>query len=103
MNHRTHLVLVIIFALAFGTISALVSNACHGAEAGTVVPRKDLPAAVAGTAKKAEKFPGIPACANGRLVTHDWPPSVEKDGHECAVASELYVCAAFGKISVRCE
>ena len=70
---------------------------------GKFIARKDLPAAVAGDAKKAPKFPGVPSCAKGRLVTTEWPASVEKKDHKCADASQLYVCAAFGKISIRCE
>jgi hypothetical protein len=70
---------------------------------GKVIARKDLPAAIASDAKKAPKFPGIPSCAKGRMVTTEWPASVDKTDHKCADSSTLYVCAAFGKLSVRCE
>ena len=75
---------------------------------GKVIARKDLPAAVQGDAKAAPKFPGIPSCAKGRLETNVWPESVSKTSesgkaHKCADAQTLYVCAAFGKLSVRCE
>ena len=75
---------------------------------GKVIARKDLPAAVQGDAKAAPKFPGVPPCANGRLETTVWPESVSKTSesgkaHKCADAQTLYVCAAFGKLSVRCE
>ena len=70
---------------------------------GKFIARKDLPAAVATVAKKSAKFPGVPSCAKGRLVTAEWPASVERKDHKCADASQLYVCAAFGKLSIRCE
>ena len=78
---------------------------------GKVIARKDLPAAVQATEKKAPKFPGIPACAKGRLVT-DWGTVMDLDdamtaekvqSHKCAESKTVYACAAFGKLSVRCE
>ena len=73
------------------------------AMAGKFVAKDDLPQAVKSDAKKEGKFPGFPSCAKGRIVTTTWPDSVEKTGHKCADASELYVCASFGRLSVRCE
>ena len=85
------------------TLILTASLAANAAE-GKIIARKDLPAAIQGsTAKKAPKFPGVPSCAKGRLETTTWPESVAKGGHKCADASTLYVCASFGKISVRCE
>ena len=87
--------LVIAFALSTYT-------AAFAAE-GKIIPRAELPASVAKTAKKEPKFPGIPACARGRLETSTWPESVSQDKHPCKDAQNIYVCQAFGKISVRCE
>ena len=92
---------ILILAQAFAIAATLYAGFAHAE--GKVIARKDLPAAVQGDAKKASKFPGVPSCAKGRLVTKDWPESVDKAGHKCADAQTLYVCAAFGKLSVRCE
>ena len=89
--------------LAQAVIVASLLHCAFARAEGKVITRKDLPAAVQGDSKKAPKFPGIPSCAKGRIVTTTWPESVEKANHKCADATTLYVCAAFGKISIRCE
>jgi hypothetical protein len=83
-------------------ILALTLAASFAHAEGKVIARKDLPDAIA-SAQKAPKFPGIPSCAKGRMVTTEWPASVDKTDHKCADSSTLYVCAAFGKLSIRCE
>ena len=73
-------------------------------EAGKVIPRDELPESIkAQTGKKEAKFPGIPSCAKGRMLTTTWPESVPQDKHPCKDSSELYLCVSFGKVSVRCE
>jgi hypothetical protein len=89
----------IIAVISIATIG--ICSISWGAE-GKVIAKKDLPASIQ-AAKNAPKFPGIPSCAKGRLETTEWPASVDKDKHPCADAQTLYVCAAFGKVSVRCE
>lgn len=79
--------------------------------AGKVITKADLPESIK-TAKKdkAAKFPGIPSCSVGRLETDwstvmdigDWDEPKVK-AHACNSAKNVYVCAAFGKLSVRCE
>ena len=91
----------LVLAQAIILAATLATSFAHAE--GQVIARKDLPAAIAGDSAKAVKFPGVPSCAKGRLVTTEWPASVEKKDHKCADASQLYVCAAFGKISIRCE
>jgi hypothetical protein len=88
-------------------ISATLYAGFAGAEGkvaeGKVIARKDLPQAMTAKTTKAPKFPGIPACAKGRLQTDVWPAGSEQKGHKCADAQTLYVCAAFGKLSIKCE
>ena len=92
----------LVLAQAIILAATLATSFAHAE--GQVIARKDLPAAIAGdSAKKDAKFPGVPSCAKGRLVTTEWPASVEKKDHKCADAQTLYVCAAFGKLSIRCE
>lgn len=97
-----------ILIAAQATIIAATLYAGFAHAEGKVIARKDLPAAVQGDAKKESKFPGIPSCAKGRLETNVWPESASKTteagkAHKCADAQTLYVCVAFGKLSVRCE
>jgi hypothetical protein len=78
--------------------------------AGQFIAKDDLPQVVKEqSAKKEPKFPGIPSCAKGRvlLTNHDSEPLLtwagEHQDHKCFGADKLYVCASFGKLSVRCE
>lgn len=102
----------LIATLVLSLATCAVSLAAFGAEKGNVIPRKDLPASItAQSAKKAPKFPGIPACAKGRILT-DWGTVMDLDDsltpdkvreHKCSESKAIYACAAFGKMSVRCE
>jgi hypothetical protein len=82
---------------------------------GKVIPRAELPAAIQAprTSKTAAKFPGVPSCRVGRLET-DWgtvydltpgdaKPSEVWAKHACQGKDTVYVCAAFGTLSVRCQ
>lgn len=83
-----------------------------GAETkGKVIATKDLPPSITSKAKStANKFPGIPACSMGRMLT-DMSTVMDLDdsrpdwwkSHKCYNKPEVYVCTAFGKLSVRCE
>jgi hypothetical protein len=78
---------------------------------GKIIKRADLPETIK-TAKKdkSAKFPGIPSCNVGRLET-DWSTVMDigewseakVKAHSCASSKTVYVCSAFGKLSVRCE
>jgi hypothetical protein len=97
------------FAIILSMFAA--QQIAFGAE-GKIIKRADLPEAVkaAKSAKKASKFPGIPSCSVGRLET-DWSTVMDigswdetrVKAHACGSAKTVYVCSAFGKLSVRCE
>jgi len=91
-------------------IAAFSLYATAYAAEGKVIPRDDLPAAIKTTPKSAAsaKFPGVPACRKGRLETTTSDEIVktylsDHPAHKCAEASTVYVCAAFGNLSIRCE
>jgi len=97
---------VIVGALWLG-----IANAAEPSK-GKVIAKKDLPAAIAtpAKAKGSTKFPGVPACSKGRMLTDistvmdldDSRPDWWKN-HKCYGKPEVYICTAFGKLSVRCE
>ena len=89
---------IISLGLAFAA-----SQSAFAADKGQVIPRDKLPASMTAKAAKEAKFPGIPSCAKGRLVSNEWPQSVEQKGHPCQDSNDLYLCAAFGKVSIKCE
>jgi hypothetical protein len=84
-------------------LALAASQSAFAADKGAVIPRDKLPASMTAKEVKPAKFPGLPACSKGRLVVTEWPESVKQDKHPCADSSELYVCTAFGKVSVKCE
>lgn len=91
-------------------IIALTLSTSALAESGKVIPRAELPEAVKSSSSKGPaKFPGIPACSKGRIETSDRAAEplatffAEHQDHKCASAATVYVCVAFGKLSVRCE
>jgi hypothetical protein len=89
---------IISLGLAFAA-----SQSAFAADKGTVIPRDKLPASMTAKVAKEAKFPGVPSCAKGRIIVDKWPTSVEQADHPCKDAQDLYVCVAFGKISVKCE
>ena len=89
---------IISLGLAFAA-----SQSAFAADKGQVIPRDKLPASMTAKVKADPKFPGLPACAKGRVVSNEWPQSVEQKGHPCQDANDLYLCSAFGKVSVKCE
>lgn len=115
----------LVAALVLSLATCALSLAAFGAEKGKetnapkVIKKADLPASIVSfSAKKTPKFPGVPACSKGRAVM-TWNevnalPGPEKDSvatypgdtggdHKCSDAKTLYVCVAFGKLSIRCE
>lgn len=96
---------LIIAAIVFASATAFASEPTKG----KFIPKDELPAAIQAPAKKAPKFPGVPTCAKGRLeiTDHDSEPMLTwrgaNQGHRCYDAGTVYVCAAFGKLSVKCE
>jgi len=106
---------LIVISVFFAIVA--LSIAASGAEPtkGKLVKRADLPAAIQApkASKTAAKFPGVPSCRVGRLET-DWgtvydltpgdaKPSEVWAKHACQGKDTVYVCAAFGKLSVRCQ
>jgi hypothetical protein len=96
----------------FFAILALASWAGAAEPAkGKVIPRAELPADIQApkTSKTAAKFPGVPSCRMGRLETseYDTEPLLtwrgQNQNHKCFDAKVVYVCAAFGRLSVRCQ
>ena len=97
----------IIYALLLSTVfstSAIAES--------KLIPRSELPETIsASKADKPSKFPGIPSCRAGRVQLSGqdaksesieaWRASHPK--HECVDAAEIFVCASFGTLSVRCE
>ncbi len=106
MTTRNKLVLVSVFGLFFGFVSAILATCAH-AEGVTIVKKADLPA-LKGGKSTAAKSP-IPTCFAGNRaklassdpLVVDWAKSHEK--HACATAATVYVCRAGANLSVRCE
>jgi hypothetical protein len=109
MEPRNKLIAIIIFALAFGLVSALIVDLAHGAEAVPVVIKKaDLPLNLKGGKAKSATGDSIPGCFSGRAkldssaqIVKDWAATHER--HACATAPKVYVCLAGKNLSVRCE
>jgi hypothetical protein len=99
---------LILTSIAFLSLAASIVN---GAEKGAVIAKKDLPASItAKSAKTAKHSDSIPSCAKGRLVSAwgdiakaDGIEKVDTESHPCFAENEIYVCRAFGKLSIRCE